>query len=254
MSPVPRIIACLDVDAGRVVKGVRFQDLRVVGDPVEVAAAYEDQGADEIVFLDVSASVEGRETLVDVVRATASTLTIPLTVGGGVRSVDDASRLLRSGADKVGINTAAVQRPAILTETADAFGAQCVVLAIDAKRSDGSWRVHTHGGRKDAGLDAIAWALKAEILGAGEFLVTSMDRDGTRDGYDLDLYRALRGKVRRPIIASGGAGSAAHVAEVLREGNADAALLASVLHDGDLTVRAIKASLSREGIPVREVG
>ncbi len=251
MSPIPRIIACLDVDAGRVVKGVRFKDLRVVGDPVEAAAAYEDQGADEIVFLDVSASAQGRETLVDVVRRTASALTIPLTVGGGVRSADDVARLLRSGADKVGVNTAAVARPATITEAADAFGSQCVVVAIDAKREDTGWQVYTHGGRKPAGLDAIRWAVEAQRLGAGEFLVTSMDRDGTRDGYDLSLYTALRGKIRRPIIASGGFGVPAHAVEVLRDGLADAALLAGVLHEGLLTVEEIKAALAKGRIPVR---
>lgn len=251
MSPAPRIIACLDVDRGRVVKGVRFRDLRVVGDPVEAAAEYEGQGADEIVFLDVAASAEGRETLVDVVRDTASSLTIPLTVGGGVRNVEDVSRLLRSGADKVGINTAAVARPGILSEASDAFGAQCVVLAIDAKREGDSWRVYTHGGRTRTVRDAIAWAVQAQGLGAGEFLVTSMDRDGTRDGYDLELYRVLRRKIRRPLIASGGFGVPRHAVEVLREGLADAALLAGVLHDGKLTVSEIKETLKDEGIPVR---
>lgn len=251
MSVAPRLIACLDVDHGRVVKGVRFQDLRVVGDPVEAAAVYEDQGADEIVFLDVSASAEGRETLVDVVRSTASTLTIPLTVGGGVRSAEDVGRLLRSGADKVAINTAAVARPSILTDTAEAFGAQCVVLAIDTKRERRSWKVYTHGGRKPADLDALSWAVEGQRLGAGEFLVTSMDRDGTRDGYDLPLYRALRRKVSRPIIASGGFGTPRDAVEVLRAGIADAALVAGVLHAGDLTVGDIKAALSRAGIAVR---
>lgn len=251
MSPAPRVIACLDVDAGRVVKGVRFRDLRVVGDPVEAAAAYEDQGADEIVFLDVSASAQGRATLVDVVRATAGSLTVPLTVGGGVRSADDIARLLRSGADKVAVNTAAVARPSVLTEGADAFGAQCIVLAIDAKRDAGSWRVYTHGGRTPTSLDALGWAKAAERLGAGEFLVTSMDRDGTRMGYDLDLYRALRGAVRRPIIASGGFGEPRHAAEVLGPGLADAALVAGVLHEGLLTIGDIKDGLARAGIAVR---
>lgn len=250
-SPVPRIVACLDVDEGRVVKGVRFQDLRDVGDPVEAASAYEDQGADEIVFLDVSASVEGRRTLVDIVRDTASGLTIPLTVGGGVRMPEDVSRLLRSGADKVAINTAGVARPAIITEAAQAFGVQCVVVAIDAKWEDGSWQVHTHGGRTRTGKDVLEWAVQAQTLGAGEFLVTSMDRDGTGTGYDLELYRALRRKIRRPIIASGGCGSAGHILEVFREGLADAALIASVLHDAHLTVGALKAYLSSRGIEMR---
>jgi len=252
MSPLPRVIACLDVSDGRVVKGVRFGDLKVVGDPVQAAALYEDQGADEIVFLDVSASAEGREILEDVVRDTASTLTIPLTVGGGVRSAEDASRLLRSGADKVGMNTGAVERPFVIAETAEAFGSQCVVVAIDAKHEGGSWRVYTHGGRRATALDAVAWAREAESLGAGEFLVTSMDRDGTRDGYDLDLYRALRATVRRPLIASGGCGSPLHAAQVLRDGLADAVLLAGILHDGTYAVGDVKAGLVAWGIAVRE--
>lgn len=252
MSPAPRVIACLDVDAGRVVKGVRFRDLRVVGDPVEAAATYEEQGADEIVFLDVSASAEGRETMVDVVRETASTLTIPLTVGGGVRTVEDASKLLRNGADKVGVNTAAVARPEVIAEAAEAFGSQCIVVAIDAKREVGAWRVYTHGGRTRSELDALSWAVEAQRLGAGEFLVTSMDRDGTRTGYDLDLYRALRPKVRRPIVASGGFGEPAHAVEILKENLADAALLAGVLHEGSLTVSEIKDAISRAGIDVRK--
>jgi len=252
VSPVPRVIACLDVDAGRVVKGVRFQDLRVVGDPVEAAARYEAQGADEIVFLDVSASVEGRETLMSVVRDTASSLTIPLTVGGGVRSADDVSRLLRNGADKVGMNTAAVSRPALIEQAAEAFGSQCVVVAIDAKRERGRWAVYTNGGRNRTDLDALAWAAEAQALGAGEFLVTSMDRDGTRTGYDLELYRALRGRIRRPLIASGGFGAPRHAADLLREGLADAALLAGVLHDGELSIADIKGALERGGIRIRK--
>lgn len=251
MSPVPRVLACLDVDAGRVVKGVRFQDLRVVGDPVEAAAEYEAQGADEIVFLDVSASVERRETLLGVVRDTASALTIPLTVGGGVRTAEDVGRLLRSGADKVGINTSAVTRPELVSEAARSFGAQCIVVAIDAKRHADGWRVHTHGGRRPTDLDAVGWARTAERLGAGEFLVTSMDRDGMRDGYDLDLYRALRPAVRRPLIASGGFGVPAHAADVLREGLADAVLLAGVLHEGTIGIPKIKDDLAAAGVPVR---
>jgi len=254
MSPMPRVIACLDVDAGRVVKGVRFQDMRVVGDPVEAAATYEDQGADEIVFLDVSASSEGRETLVSVVRDTASSLTIPLTVGGGVRTAAAVSRLLRNGADKVGVNTAAVARPAVIREASEAFGSQCVVLAIDAKREAGAWRVYTHGGRTRTDLDALAWAVEGQRLGAGEFLVTSMDRDGTRAGYELDLYRALRSRLRRPLIASGGFGAPAHAVDLLREGLADAALLAGVLHEGLLTIPEIKLVLAKAGIEVREAG
>jgi len=251
VSTVPRVIACLDVDAGRVVKGVRFRDLRVVGDPVEAATTYEAQGADEIVFLDVSASAQARETLVSVVRDTASVLTIPLTVGGGVRSPEDASRLLRNGADKVGVNTAAVERPGVIAEAADEFGSQCVVVAIDAMKERGRWTVYTYGGRKATGLDALAWAEEAQRLGAGEFLVTSMDRDGTRLGYDVDLYRALRGRVRRPLIASGGFGIPEHAVDVLGSDLADAALVAGVLHEGDLTIGEIKDALVRAGIDVR---
>jgi imidazole glycerol-phosphate synthase subunit HisF len=248
---VPRIIACLDVDAGKLVKGVRFQGLRIVGDPAEAAAAYEEQGADEVVFLDVSASSQGRDTLVETVRETASTLTIPLTVGGGVRSANDAFRLLRSGADKVAINTAAVSRPEVLREAADAFGSQCVVLAIDAKSSGSSWKVYTHGGSRETGLDVLEWAERGQALGAGELLVTSMDRDGTQDGYDLNLYRALRARVHRPIIASGGCGSPSDIFQVLREKIADAALVASVLHENQLTVGGIKRFLHEKGITVR---
>ncbi len=251
MTNVPRIIACLDVDEGRVVKGVHFQNLRVVADPVEAAAAYEEQGADEVVFLDVSASYQGRKTLIDTVRKTASVLTVPLTVGGGVRSSRDVSMLLRSGADKVAINTAAVSEPGVLTESARTFGSQCVVLAIDAKRHGNSWRVYTMGGKRETTLDAIEWAEQGQELGAGEFLVTSMDRDGTQIGYDLDLYRALRERVQRPIIASGGCGSPSHIAEILGESIADAALVASVLHENQLTIGQIKKYLSERGIGVR---
>jgi cyclase len=247
------VIACLDVDAGRVVKGVRFQYLREVGDPVRAAAAYEEQGADEIVFLDVSATSEGRDTLLEAVRATASTLTIPLTVGGGIRTPEDVERLLRNGADKVAINTAAVESPSLLTQAADAFGAQCVVLAIDARRDGSGWCVYTRGGRTPTDRDAVAWAARGEALGAGELLVTSIDRDGTREGYDLALYEALRRTVHRPIIASGGFGEPAHAVRVLRAGVADAVLLAGVLHAGDLTIREIKAALGLAGVPVRTV-
>jgi imidazole glycerol-phosphate synthase subunit HisF len=239
------------VDQGRVVKGVRFQGLRAVGDPVKAASIYEMQGADEIVFLDVSASSQGRETMVDIVKETASVLTIPLTVGGGVRSADDVIRLLRSGADKVAINTAAVSKPEIIHEAKEVFGSQCVVLAIDAKQADGSWQVFTRGGREKTGLDVLAWAEEGQKLGAGEFLVTSMDRDGTQNGYDLGLYRALRKRVRRPIIASGGCGSPDHVLQVLQDGIADAALLASVLHDKLLTIEQIKQFLRDSGVTVR---
>jgi len=241
----------LDVDGGRVVKGVRFQDLRVVGDPAKAAATYEEQGADEVVILDVSASSQGRDTLIDTVRETASQMTIPLTVGGGVRSAEDVYRLLRSGADRVAINTAAVLRPEVLREAADAFGSQCVVLAIDAKRSGSSWRVYSHGGHRETGLDVLDWAEKGEALGAGEFLVTSMDRDGTHDGYDLDLYRSLRSRTSRPIIASGGCGSPLHILQALRENAADAALVASVLHDNQLTIGGIKQFLRENGVSVR---
>jgi imidazole glycerol-phosphate synthase subunit HisF len=246
-----RIIPCLDVQDGRVVKGIRFQDLRDAGDPAEQAARYEAQGADEIVILDVAASAEGRDTQVETVRRVREAIRIPLTVGGGVRSVDDARRLLAAGADKVSVNTAAVRRPALLTELAQAFGCQCVVLAIDARRAPERWEVLTVGGRQVARPDAVAWAREGESLGAGEILLTSWDRDGTRAGHDLDLLRAVSAAVGVPVIASGGVGTRAHVAAAFA-GGADAVLAASVFHDGDDTVDGIKADLAIRGIRVRQ--
>lgn len=249
-----RLIVCLDVRAGRVVKGVRFEGLRDVGDPVELAARYESEGADEIVFLDISASAEERTTLLETVRRAAEVLFVPLTVGGGVRTVDDMARALRSGADKVSINTAAVARPVLLEECAERFGAQCVVASIDARRErDGHWRVWTHGGAVRTGLDAIDWARECVARGAGEILLTSIDRDGARDGYDLALTRAVSDAVPVPVIASGGAGCADHVRDALVDGRADAVLVAGILHDGVTTVRELKEVLVRAHIAVREV-
>jgi cyclase len=249
-----RVIVCLDVRGGRVVKGVRFEGLRDVGDPVELAARYEAAGADEIVFLDISASAEERTTLLETVRRAAEVVFVPLTVGGGVRSVDDMARALRSGADKVSVNTAAVARPLLLEQCAARFGAQCVVASIDARReSDGHWRVWTHGGRVRTGIDAIDWARECVARGAGEILLTSIDRDGARDGYDLALTRAVSDAVSVPVIASGGAGCAEHVRDALVEGRADAVLVAGILHDGLTTVRALKDVLARDHISVREV-
>jgi len=250
-----RLIVCLDVKGGRVVKGVRFEGLRDVGDPVELATNYERDGADEIVFLDISASAEERATLLDVARRTAERLFVPLTIGGGVRSADDIGRVLRAGADKVSINTAAVERPEVLTESAERFGAQCVVASIDAKRRDDGWEVHTHGGRRPTGLDAVAWATECVRRGAGEILLTSIDRDGARTGYDIELTRAVADRVDVPVVASGGAGTADHVCDALREkgGGADAALVAGILHDGVTTVEAIKQRMEERGIPVRRV-
>lgn len=248
-----RIIPCLDVKDGRVVKGVQFVNLRDAGDPVALAAAYDEAGADELVFLDISASHEGRETMVDVVRQTAARLAIPFTVGGGIRTVADMTRLLRAGADKVSINTSAVQNPHLIAEGARLFGSQCIVVAIDAKWNPdaGRWEVYTHGGRKATGLDAVEWARQAEALGAGEILLTSMDADGSKDGYDLALTRAVAEAVGIPVIASGGAGSAEHIYAVLTEGKADAALAASIFHYGETSIGAVKAYLRERGVPVR---
>jgi cyclase len=248
-----RLIVCLDVKGGRVVKGVQFEGLRDVGDPVELALRYEQAGADEVTFLDISASTEERGTLWDLVQRTAERLFIPLTVGGGVRTVDDVGRALRAGADKVSINSAAVARPEVLTECAERFGAQCVVASIDAKRDGDRWRVYTHGGKRATDLDAVAWARECVKRGAGEVLLTSIDRDGARSGYDLELTRAVAEGVDVPVIASGGAGSAAHVQAALREGKADAALVAGILHDGVTTVGAIKELLRGSGLPVRSL-
>lgn len=246
-----RVIVCLDVKGNRVVKGVQFESLRDVGDPVALAEQYEADGADEIVYLDISASAEERSTLLDLARRTAERLFIPLTIGGGIRSADDVARALRAGADKVGVNTAAVETPEILSECAERFGAQCVVASIDAKRDDDGWRVYTRGGRTPTPLDAVSWARECVERGAGELLVTSIDRDGARTGYDLDLTAAIADVVDVPVIASGGAGSAAHVCDAIVRGHADAALVAGILHEGVTTVRIIKQELARYGIPVR---
>lgn len=250
-----RIIPCLDVAAGRVVKGVRFVNLRDAGDPVELAAFYDSQGADELVFLDITASADCRGTMIDVVSRTADQVFIPLTVGGGIRNTEDMRRLLRAGADKVSVNTAAVQDPTLLAQGADRFGSQCIVLAIDAKRVAGAsharWEVYTHGGRIPTGRDAVEWARQGAELGAGEILLTSMDSDGTLEGYDLELTRSIAEVVSVPVIASGGAGEMEHLHEALATGKADAVLLASILHYGTYTIREIKEYLRDKGIPVR---
>ncbi|OGL17660.1 MAG: imidazole glycerol phosphate synthase subunit HisF [Candidatus Rokubacteria bacterium RIFCSPLOWO2_12_FULL_71_22] len=246
-----RVIPCLDVKDGRVVKGVRFVDLRDAGDPVEAALAYDAQGADELVFLDITASHEDRDIMLDVVRRTAEGVYMPLTVGGGVRSIEDVRRLLRAGADKVSLNTAALERPALIREAAERFGSQCIVIAVDARREGASWGVYSHGGRRPVGRDAVEWAREAGALGAGEILLTSMDRDGTKDGYDLDLTRAISQAVPVPVIASGGAGSLEHLWEGLVEGCADAVLAASIFHFGIYTIAEAKAYLRDRGVPVR---
>ena len=256
MSLAVRVIPCLDVDAGRVVKGVNFVELRDAGDPVELARAYDAAGADELVFLDITASSGDRETTYDVVRRTAETVFIPLTVGGGVREPEDFNRLLRAGADKVGVNTAALLDPTLLSEAAERFGAQCVVLSVDARRcpdgvtTDSGFEVTTHGGRRSTGIDAVAWAAEGARRGAGEILLNSMDADGTESGYDLELLRLVRGEVSVPIIASGGAGRIEDFAPAVRAG-ADAVLAASVFHFGTLTIAEVKAELAREGCKVR---
>ncbi|MEA2902239.1 MAG: imidazole glycerol-phosphate synthase subunit HisF [Actinomycetota bacterium] len=252
-----RVIPCLDVDAGRVVKGVNFVNLRDAGDPAELAARYDAEGADEIVFLDITASSDHRHTMVEVARRTAETVFIPFTVGGGIRVPDDARALLRAGADKVGVNTAAVNRPELVTELAAEFGAQCVVVAIDARRrpeADGSrrgWEVFTHGGRTPTGRDAIEWAQECVARGAGEILLTSMDRDGTREGFDLELTRTVSDTCAVPVIASGGVGTLDHLAEGALTGGADAVLAASIFHFGEHTVRQAKDHLRRRGVTVR---
>jgi imidazole glycerol-phosphate synthase subunit HisF len=247
-----RVIPCLDVDAGRVVKGVNFVGLRDAGDPVELAARYDAEGADELVFLDITASSDARDTIVDVARRTADEVFIPFTVGGGVRSVDDARRLLRAGADKVAVNTSAVERPDLIGELAAEFGAQCVVVAIDARAdADGGFEVFTHGGRTPTGIDAVAWGQEAEDRGAGEILLTSMDRDGTKEGFDLALTRSITDAVGVPVIASGGVGTLAHLVEGVIEGGADAVLAASIFHFGEHTVGEAKAELAAAGLIVR---
>jgi cyclase len=246
-----RVIPCLDVTAGRVVKGVNFVALRDAGDPVEIAARYDEQGADEVTFLDITASSDDRDILLNVIEAVASKVFIPLTVGGGVRKVEDVRRLLNAGADKVSINTAAVQNPELVSEASSIVGCQCIVVAIDAKRSGASWEVFTHGGRKPTGLDAIDWAKRMEKAGAGEILLTSMDRDGTKQGFDLALTRAVSDAVGIPVVASGGVGAKEHFAAGVTEGGASAVLAASVFHFGDLTVRQVKEHMRSKGIEVR---
>jgi cyclase len=248
-----RLIPCLDVDAGRVVKGVNFVGLRDAGDPVELATRYDAAGADELVFLDITASSEARDTIVEVVRRAAEQVFIPFTVGGGVRSVDDARRLLRAGAEKVSVNTAAVGRPELISEIAEEFGTQCVVVAVDARRAGNQhdFEVYTHGGRLPTGLDAVSWAAEVEQLGAGEILLTSMDRDGTRDGFDLELTRAVVDACNVPVIASGGVGTLDHLAEGALDGGADAVLAASIFHFGEHTIREAKEHLAARGVTVR---
>ncbi len=247
-----RIIPCLDVNAGRVVKGVNFVELRDAGDPVEVARRYDEQGADEITFLDITASSDQRDIILHIVEQVAAQVFIPLTVGGGVRSVDDVRRLLHAGADKVSMNTAAVQNPQLVADASGIVGAQCIVVAIDAKQvSPGRWHVFTHGGRNDTGLDAIEWARKVESLGAGEILLTSMDRDGTKNGFDLKLTRAVAEAVNIPVIASGGVGNLQHLADGVKQGKADAVLAASIFHYGEYTVRQAKQFMREQGIEVR---
>jgi imidazole glycerol-phosphate synthase subunit HisF len=254
MGVAVRVIPCLDVDAGRVVKGVNFVGLRDAGDPVELAARYDAEGADELVFLDITASSDARDTMVDVARRTAEEVFIPFTVGGGVRTVDDGRRLLRAGAEKVAVNTAAVERPELVSELATEFGAQCVVVAIDARRREGGgFEVYTHGGRTPTGIDAIEWARRAEQLGAGEILLTSMDRDGTREGFDLELTQAVTDAVGVSVIASGGVGTLAHLVDGVIEGGADAVLAASIFHFGEHTVAEAKHELERAGIIVRPI-
>ncbi len=257
-----RIIPCLDVTGGRVVKGVNFVELRDAGDPVEIAARYNDQGADELTFLDITATSDGRDVILHIIEAVASQVFIPLTVGGGVRSVADVRRLLNAGADKVSFNSAAVADPQVIRDASDKYGAQCIVVAIDAKRRQdaqgravtgpgGGWDVYTHGGRKNTGLDTVAWAVKMAEMGAGEILLTSMDRDGTKSGFDLELTRAVCDAVPVPVIASGGVGSLAHLSDGIRIGGADAVLAASIFHYGEFTVGQAKALLARDGIAVR---
>jgi cyclase len=255
MGLAKRIIPCLDVTAGRVVKGIKFVGLRDAGDPVEVARRYDEQGADELAFLDITASSDGRDLIVSVIEAVAAQVFIPLTVGGGVRAVQDVRRLLNAGADKVSINTAAVQNPRLVEEAAGRYGSQCIVVAVDAKRVPGAgaprWEVYTHGGRNATGLDALEWGRRMEAAGAGEILLTSMDRDGTRSGFDLELTRAYSDALTIPVIASGGVGNLDHLAEGILQGRADAVLAASVFHYGEFTVRQAKEHMAQRGIEVR---
>ena len=254
MTLAKRIIPCLDVTAGRVVKGVNFLELRDAGDPVEIAKRYDDQGADEITFLDITATSDGRDLILDIIEAVASKVFIPLTVGGGVRAVDDVRRLLNAGADKVGINSSAISNPQLVFDASQKYGSQCIVVAIDAKKaSDGRWEVFTHGGRKATGLDAIEWAKKMEGLGAGEILLTSMDRDGTKIGFDLDLTRSVSDAISIPVIASGGVGGLQDLADGVKIGRADAVLAASIFHYGQHTVQEAKRFMADQGIAMRLV-
>ncbi|AJS60814.1 imidazole glycerol phosphate synthase subunit HisF [Paenibacillus sp. IHBB 10380] len=248
-----RIIPCLDVKDGRVVKGVNFVNLRDAGDPVELAALYDQEGADELVFLDISASVEGRATMVEVVRQTAGEIAIPFTVGGGISHVDDMRRILRAGADKIGINTAAVNNPQLIAEGARKFGSQCIVVAVDAKYNEawGEWEVYTHGGRTPSGIRALSWVKEAESLGAGEILLTSMDADGTKDGFDLALTSAVSGLIGIPVIASGGAGTKDHFYDVFTGGKADAGLAATIFHYKEMTIPDLKQDLKQKGVEIR---
>ncbi|MFF2092681.1 imidazole glycerol phosphate synthase subunit HisF [Paenibacillus sp. NPDC058174] len=248
-----RIIPCLDVKDGRVVKGVNFVNLRDAGDPVELASTYDREGADELVFLDISASVEGRATMIEVVKRTAGEITIPFTVGGGISHVDDMKRLLRAGADKIAINTAAILNPSLVRDGARKFGSQCIVVAIDAKYNEawGEWEVFTHGGRKETGIKVLEWAREVEKLGAGEILLTSMDADGTKDGFDLKLTQAISDSVGIPVIASGGAGKIEHFGDVFQQAHADAALAATIFHYKEMTIREVKDDLRQKGVEVR---
>ena len=253
MTLAKRIIPCLDVTGGRVVKGVNFVELRDAGDPVEIAARYNEQGADELTFLDITATSDGRDLILHIIEAVASQVFIPLTVGGGVRTVDDVRRLLNAGADKVSFNSAAVANPQVIRDASDKYGAQCIVVAIDAKkRAGGGWDVYTHGGRKNTCLDAVQWARQMAEHGAGEILLTSMDRDGTKIGFDLALTRAVSDAVPVPVIASGGVGALEHLADGIRQGGADAVLAASIFHYGEFTVGQAKALMAAQGIPVRQ--
>jgi cyclase len=251
MGLAKRIIPCLDVTSGRVVKGINFVGLRDAGDPIEISRRYDDQGADELTFLDITASSDDRDLILHIIEEVAAQVFIPLTVGGGVRKVEDVRRLLNAGADKVSINTAAVQNPELVESAADRYGSQCIVVAIDAKRGENGWEVFTHGGRRATGLDAIEWAKKMQSLGAGEILLTSMDKDGTRNGFDLALTRAVSDAVEVPVIASGGVGNLNHLAQGITQGHADAVLAASIFHYGEYTVRQAKEYMAQHGIEVR---
>lgn len=252
---VKRIIPCLDVKDGNVVKGTNFVSLRTLGDPVEMASSYSKNGADEIIFLDISATNEGRKTIVDIVKETAINVFVPFTVGGGVRTIDDVNQLLKAGADKVAMNSAAVSKPELIKEASSRFGNQCIVVAIDAKRfSDGTWHVMTHGGSRDTGIDALEWAKTAEEYGAGELLITSVDADGTKDGFDLELTKAIVDRVRIPVIASGGCGEPKHFAKVFEATNVSAALAASIFHEGTHSIQEVKKTCADQGVDIREAG